>query len=169
MVIFLKRKEIESVSIETSYSGHSPSDENCWDVSSKKDGSILAWYLDEDGDGYYEIKIAGNGGVKANKDSSYLFANIGYRIDDTTNIYGLSNLDVKNVTNMSSMFESCGYDSMVSLDLGDKFDTRNVTTMEYMFANCSALQSIYVGTNWVEAPENENMFSGCGVDTVTRL
>ena len=154
----LKREEIESISIETSYSGHSLSDENCWDVSSKKDASILAWYLDEDGDGYYEIKIAGNGGVKANKDSSYLFANIGYGIDDTTNIYGLSNLDVKNVTNMSSMFESCGYDSMVNLDLGDNFNTSNVTNMFQMFKYCGnkSITSLNLGNNF-DTKNVENM------------
>ena len=41
--------------------------------------------------------------------------------------------DTSNVTDMSEMFRSTGFQVMTSLDLGDKFDTSNVTDMSEMF------------------------------------
>ena len=45
----------------------------------------------------------------------------------------LYKFDIRNVTDMSSMFSYTGYDAMTSLDLGDKFDTSKVTNMEGIF------------------------------------
>ena len=51
----------------------------------------------------------------------------------------LSNVDTRNVTDMSSMFSSCY--NLTSLDLSG-FDTGNVTNMSYMFYNCYNLTSL---------------------------
>ena len=57
------------------------------------------------------------------------------------------NFDTSNVTNMEYMFRLCGYNSLISLDLGDKFDTRNVTKMAIMFFECgwNTLESLDLG------------------------
>lgn len=161
----IKRNEIEKVTIATSLGTHTTSESNCWDVSQSQDGKYLAWYEDTDEDGFYEVTIAGAGGVVANSDSSYLFSYIGYNGDDTQVIYGIENLDMgiankcssmfnncknmksinlnnfdtSNVIAMNSMFSSCS--SLESLDLS-KFDTSNVTNMSYMFSKCDSLESL---------------------------
>ena len=72
----VERRKIESINITTSLSGHSLSDENCWDVSEGQKGLYLAWYEDKDNDGYYEVTIGGEGGVVANSNSNNLFSYI---------------------------------------------------------------------------------------------
>ena len=71
------RGKIEKIEIITTKTGHSLDDDNCWDVSQSKDGTYMAWYEDKDNNGYYEITIGGEGGIVANTNSTYLFANIG--------------------------------------------------------------------------------------------
>ena len=163
----IKRNQVESVTIAKTFGTHSLSDENCWDVSADKSGKYLAWHEDSDGDGYYEVTIAGNGGVVANSNSSYLFSYIGYNGDDTTVFYGLENLDTGLVTSMYRMFYYCikvtsidvsgfntsnvtGMDGMfymcqklTSLDLSN-FDTSKVTNMSLMFQNCNSLINLDV-------------------------
>lgn len=129
----IKRNRIESVTISRTIGTHSLSDENCWDVSENKNGKYLAWYEDSDSDGYYEVTIAGNGGVVANSNSTYLFSYIGYNGDDTTVFYGLENLDTGLVTNMRSLFSHCRHSTNIDVS---KFDTSNVTDMCVMFADC---------------------------------
>ena len=136
----ITRNTIESVTIETSVEGHKASDDNCWDVSSNKSEKYLAWYEDKDNDGYYEVTIAGEGGVAANSDSSCLFTYIGYNGDDTTVFYGIENLDTGLVINMDSMFY--GSDNVTNLDLSN-FDTSNVTNMNYML-NCESLTNLNI-------------------------
>ena len=120
-----------------------PTDENKkWDVSEKQDNTIIAWY-EENENKTYDIYIAPNTQttgvkIKANENSSYLFAFIGRNTvcTDKQVIYGLENLDTSEVTNMNHMFYYCGYNSMTSLDLGNNFDTSKVTDMAYMFYYC---------------------------------
>ena len=101
-----------------------------WDVSSRNSGLVMAWYLDQDSDGKYELYIGQNGGVQANENSSYAF----YAFEALDSL-DLSYFDTSNVTNMSGMFSSTGYSSTVfTLDLGDSFDTSNVTDMSAMFS-----------------------------------
>ena len=46
-----------------------------WDVSEAKDGSVMAWVVnDSSNSGKYKLYIGGDGGVAANEDSSELFA-----------------------------------------------------------------------------------------------
>ncbi len=108
------------------------------DLSERQNGSVMAWYTDQDLDNYYEMVIAQEGGVVANPNSSYLLCDIGW-------VTGLEHLDTSNVTDMSYMF--CGFGYMHSkqqgnwcLDLGDCFDTSNVEKMDSMFLEFAPLQ-----------------------------
>ena len=135
----VERRNIESINITTSLSGHSVSDENCWDVSESQNGLYLAWYEDKDNDGYYEVTIGGEGGVVANSDSNSLFNFIGNSVENQeVTITGLNNLETGLTTNMAYMFRQC---KVSSLDVSS-FNTENVTNMRYMFYNCSNLTSL---------------------------
>ncbi len=100
-----------------------------WDASDKQNGSIMAYTLDEDNDGLYELYIGQNGGVVANPNSQYLFGNF-FKLK----IINLTNFDTSKVTDMSRMFYSSG---ATSLDLSS-FDTSKVTNMYQMFSGSSA-------------------------------
>ena len=76
----------------------------------------------------------------------------------------VSSFDTSNVTNMEYMFDNCK--ELTSLDLSN-FDTSNVTNMGSMFKKCSDLEAVYVGPGWVEAADNTDMFTECGVSSVT--
>ena len=99
---------------------------NSWDVSDKQNGSVMAYTLDEDNDGLYEVYIGQNGGVVANPKSYGLFSYFSKL--ETLN---LTNLDTSKVTDMSRMFF---YNTAITLDLSS-FNTSNVTDMSYMFYN----------------------------------
>ena len=167
------RVNIENVTIQKGTEGHSLEDENCWDVSAAQDGSIIAWYTDNDSDSYYEVTIASENRIKANEDSEALFAYIGYNVPDETTIVGISNLDTTSVTSMRKMFFYCGYQSMRELDLGSNFDTSNVTDMGNMFERCgyTAMTSLDLedkfDTSKVEYMDY--MFSNCGKLAMTNL
>ncbi len=115
------------------------------DVSEKGNGSVMAWYVDEDEDGYYEMTIGQDGGVVANENSAYLFSYIGTRNGQEENkvvIDGLENLDTSHVVDMSYMFTRCAY-TMTILDFKDGMDVSNVTNVEGMFfdaGNCYELR-----------------------------
>ena len=86
------------------------------------------------------------------------------------NCFSLTSLEVSgfntsNVIDMYGMFWSC--DSLTSLNLSG-WNTGSVTTMDKMFANCESLTTIYIGSNWVTASNNSDMFNGCGTSTLTR-
>ena len=155
----IQRGLIESVNITTSLVGHSKNDANTWDVSQKQDGMYLAWYEDNDSDGYYEITIAGDGDVVANSNSSYLFANIGYGVkNQEVTITGLENLETELTTDMSYMFRECKVQEINVNTL----DTSNVTTLDNTFSNCSNLETLDLN-NW-NTSKVENLFStfqGC--------
>ena len=155
----IQRGLIESVNIETSLAGHSKNDANTWDVSEKQDGMYLAWYEDSDNDGYYEITIAGEGGVIAHSNSSYLFANIGYGVkNQEVTITGLENLETELVTNMSYMFREC---KVQELNL-NTFDTSNVNTLRDTFSNCSSLEKLDLNSwNTSNVTNLFSTFQGC--------
>ena len=135
----IQRGLIENINIVTSLSGHSLSDENCWDVSQSQNGMYLAWYEDSDSDGYYEVTIAGEGGVVANSNSKDLFRYIGNNVkNEEVTITGLENLETELTTNMTYMFMEC---KVEELDLST-FNTKNVTDMKYMFYNCTNLKTL---------------------------
>ena len=134
-----------------------------WDVSSTADGSVMAWYKDEDSNSMYELYIGGDGGVKANSNSSNLFEKL-YEL----NSINLDYLDTSNVTNMYSMFNETGtYSTIFTLDLGNNFDTSNVTNMKEMFLWTGKFSTIFtldLGNKFDTSKviDMRNMFSGTG-------
>ena len=80
-----------------------------------------------------------------------------YECSSITNI-NLSNLNTKNVTNMSHMFFAC---SLTNIDLSN-FNTQNVTDMSYMFSHCSSLTNINLSNfNTQNVTNMSDMFHGC--------
>ena len=158
----IQRQNIESV---TFVSGIEGAANNKWDVSAAQDSSIWAWYT---GSGPYQVYIGSDEFMCANQDSRYLFSYIGYASNSTaTNVInGLEYLNIITATNMSYMFNYCGYQKMTSLNLGNNFDTTNVTNMAGMFQNCgqTKMTSINLGTQFYtsKVTDMSNMFSGCG-------
>ena len=108
-----------------------------WDVSSRKNGSIMAYVIDEDKDGLYELYIGQNGGVHANPNSTKLF-NFYSKLTSAD----LSNLITDDVKTMEAMFQMCS--SLKTIEVSD-WNTSKVTTMAGMFSYCSSLTNINVG------------------------
>ena len=118
-----------------------PEGATSWDVSSEKNGSVMAWVIPDETDSTkYHLYIGGDGGVIANKNSSYLFRNF----TALTEITFGDNFDTSNVTNMQSMFNNCS--GLTTLDVSE-WDTGNVTTMIQMFTGCSSLTTLDI-SNW---------------------
>ena len=156
----IERGLIQSVEIKNTLvgTGHSLDDGNTYDVTEDNKGKYLGWYEQND-NGYYDVIIAGEGGVVANIDSSYLFANIGYGITDVeVTMTGLEYLDTGLVTNMSYMFINC---KVVTLNV-NSFNTKNVNTLRSMFYNCSNLTNLDLN-NWDTSTVTSlyGTFQGC--------
>ena len=125
----IKKQNIESLTFTNSLSGHTANGTDCWDVSRDSDGTVLAWVVDSDSNGKYEMTIGANGTVYSSS-GEYLFA----YLKKLNTLNGMNNFDTSNVTNMQSMFYQTGYSSTVfTLDLGNKFDTSQVIYMNNMF------------------------------------
>lgn len=128
---------------------------DAWDVSAFGRRKVMAWVEERD-DGYYDLYIGGNGGVVANKDSSYLFA----FYPNVEEIQFNGNFHTEDVRDMSDMFVSCK--SLTSVDVSG-FDTSNVTRMGVMFAFCTSLTSLDVsGFDTSNVTNMSEMFSFCG-------
>lgn len=97
-----------------------------FDASEKKDGSIMAYYTDADGNGLYELTFLSDNLIGANIDASHMFQ----KLTVLTRIK-FDNFSTYGTTNMSYMFDGCL--KLKNLDTS-RFDTRNVTNMSYMFA-----------------------------------
>ena len=107
-----------------------------WNASASGEGKVIAWYKDEDSNSLYEVYIGGNGGVKANPDSTKLFSSFSNLVS-----VDLKYLDTSSVTTMKGMFDQCS--SLISLNLSN-FDTSKVTNMAGMFNYCSSLTELDV-------------------------
>lgn len=132
----IRRRMIEKVTIVDYV--HVPSSViGTMDLSEKQNGSVMAWYADEDGDGRYEMTIGQEGGVVANPDSGYLFYEISYLGDEEEPICGLEHLYTSEVTDMSYMFSCVGARSseFKTFSLGDWFDTSAAVNMKGMFSS----------------------------------
>ena len=110
-----------------------------WDASLNKDGSVMAYTLDNDSNDLYELYISGYGEIKLSE-ASYLFQKFTNMI--TLDFDNLVTTDV--VTNMTSMFQSCS--KLGEIDLSN-FNMQNVTTIEKMFFVCSGLINLKLN-NW---------------------
>ncbi|MBR1385400.1 MAG: BspA family leucine-rich repeat surface protein [Bacilli bacterium] len=110
-----------------------------WDVSNNQNGSVMAWYKDDDSNGKYELYIGQDGGVLANPNSSYAFSNF----KNVTTI-DLSNYSTTLVGNMKHMFYNTGYNSTSFNITGlNNFNTSKVKNMQYMFSYTG-----YSATTW---------------------
>ena len=126
-----------------------------WDMSEEANGSVMAWVTtNEENSEFYDLVIAGKGGVAWVDDASSSFNNF-------TNLReaNLAKLDTSKVTNMSHMFYGCS--SLTSLDLSN-FDTSQVTDMNGMFRDCSSLTSLDLSNFDTSRVTNmQIMFSDC--------
>ncbi|MBP5204542.1 BspA family leucine-rich repeat surface protein [bacterium] len=161
----IQRKKIERIVTLTS-SAVPNNAITSWDVSVARNGSVMAYVLDSDNNGMYELYIGQNGGVNANPNSDFLFIKYtGLVSADLSNlktnnvnrlsfmfsgdsklstITGIGGWNVDNVVDMNHMFSNCS--SLTSLPLNN-WNTSKVTNMDGMFASCSSLSSLPIG-NW---------------------
>ena len=103
-------------------------------------------------------KVESIGGtIVLNKNSLYLF----YNCSNLTDISGLTNWDVSNVTSMRNMFEGCS--GLTDLTGLSGWNVSQVMYMNYMFQNCSKLTDLTGLASW-KASKVTNMsymFNGC--------
>ncbi|MDD3392378.1 MAG: BspA family leucine-rich repeat surface protein [Bacilli bacterium] len=105
-----------------------------WDVSKNQDGSVMAWYTDNDSDGLYELTIGGYTKVYANPNSNYLFSSL-----TSLKTINFANFDTSMATSMSRMFYASS--GLTSLNLST-FNTSNVLNMSYMFDHAYNISSM---------------------------
>ena len=151
-----------------------------FDVSEKQDGSIIGYYTDENNDEMYDLTFLSEDIIYANKNSSYLFAELinlksinfeNFTIDGVTDMSAMfydcvrlasldvvSQFDTSKVTNMGFMFYRCI--SLTSLDVSN-FDTSKVTNMGWMFGQCEHLTSLDVSNFDTSKVTNMNFMFGC--------
>ena len=123
------------------------------DVSADKNGRVMAWTVSISGG--YDLYIAGEGGVAANANSSYLFC--GY--ENLEHLYLNGSFHTETATDMNHMFHGCS--SLTSVDVSS-FDTSNVTDMTFMFSLCSSLTSVDVsGFDTSNVVSMNYVFTGC--------
>ena len=164
----IKRSKIEKVTIANS--AKIPEGVlGFMDLSERQNGSVMAWYVDDDGDGYYEMTIGQDGGVVANPDSSCMFYEISFWGTEENPICGLENLYTSEVKNMSYMFACINVTggSLRAFSLGDWFDTSQVEDMSGMFASfgCVSLKELRLGKqfNVSKVTDAVLMFFYCGL------
>ena len=153
----IEKERIASMKFLDTLSG-APRD--AWDVSEAGDGSVLAWVKPRDSE-RYDLFIAGEGGVWAPEDCTYLFAeyrwmesldfNNVFFVDNCKTMLGMfyhnqflteldfNGWDTSNVENMSEMFYFCS--SLEQLDLS-QFNTSSVTNMRAMFMRCETMKEL---------------------------
>ena len=170
----IQRQNVEKVEFVSGISGSiADGVQQVWDVSAVGDDSILAWTNQTSAP--YTVYIGSEGGILANRNSSYLFAYIGYSssCDEAEVIANLDLLDTSSTTDMSNMFKNTGYRAMTSLDLGSNFNTSNVTNMRYMFdaTGYKKMQTITLGNKFdtSKVTNMDRMFRDCGYGELTTL
>ena len=146
----ISKESIASIKFLRSLAG-APKD--AWDVSEARDRSVLAWVTPVGNYGMYDLSIAGDGGVWAPEDCSYLFAcyrwansldfNNAFFVSGCRTMRGMfvrdefiteldfSGWDTSTVTDMSKMFCFCS--SLADFDLRH-LNTSSVTNMSFMFS-----------------------------------
>lgn len=107
--------------------------DGAWDVSSNRNGSVMAYIREICG--LTELVIAGKNGICANENCSQLFAE--YENLLQINFNGV--FDTSRVTNMHSMFNGCY--RLKNLNVS-KFDTNRVTDMSWMFVDCEQIDQL---------------------------
>ncbi len=164
-------EQITKIIIENTLTPHEDAEQS-FDESAEEDNSVKSYLVSNvEEEGTYTAYIQADGKVKANYDSSYLFAGYG----KVTEIDGLENLDTSKTENMSYMFALSSYNDnsssietldvssldtsqvtdmsrmfygmnlLTTLNLGEQFNTSKVTDMSYMFINMEALTELNLG------------------------
>lgn len=127
--------------------------EGAWDVSEAQDGSVMAWV--EPNGSMYDLYLAANGGVVANPDSAYLFANY----TNVQKIYFNNSFITDGVFSMNSAFMGCSM--LKSLDLSG-LNTTGMLDMGLMFMDCEGLERLDLSGFDTSSVQNMRfMFSGC--------
>ncbi len=186
----IERQYVNSIHIYSSDNKPTISEEEKTGEFTKLDENFIVWYETENIEKninetvttitLYDIYIAPRANtkgikIKANSNSSYLFAHIGESSEckDAEVIYGLENLDTSDVTNMSYMFYYCGYNSMEKLVLPDEFNISKVENMYGMFARCGYKQAkeLNLGNNFNtnNVQNMKRMFYYCGHNKMIKL
>ena len=80
-------------------------------------------------------------GIENVTDFSFMFQN-----SHLKQLSGVSKLDTRKITNMSSMFENCG--RLSSLPDISKWNISNVTNISKMFEGCESLKSLPDISKW---------------------
>ena len=109
-----------------------------WDISADKNRSVLAWA--KKNGSYYDVYVAGNGGINAEKACPYLFYDCRFlkRINFGTAFH------TEYATSMHAMFADCV--NLTYLDVSH-LDTSKVSDMSMMFYGCRKL-TIYGINIW---------------------
>ena len=126
------------------------------DISSNRDGTILAFFNNED-----KIYIYGEDAIIFNEDSSYMFSYF-----KKINNFRLKGIDTSNVTNMNHMFYVI--ESMVEVDVS-KFNTSKVTDMSYMFAGSENWGTWRNEVNLIKSIKGLNKFNTSNVTTMKAM
>ena len=106
-----------------------------WDIGTIQNNKVMAYLMTNSQDNtMYDLYIQGDGELKANYDSSYLFSNM----PNLTSINNLTILDTSNVRSTYRMFAAST--SLTTLDISG-FNTTNVTNMHDMFAGMTIDQT----------------------------
>ncbi|MBR3869223.1 MAG: Ig-like domain-containing protein [Clostridia bacterium] len=140
-----------------------------WDVSENDDASVMAWMsLNEfetqtAGQDRYDVFIAGDGGVGANPNSSYIF----YSFSVLKEVNGLENFKTDNVTTFYQIFGLCR--ALEQVDLSS-LNTSNVENLSCMFNQCEKLENVnFSGWDTSNVTDMSNMFYNCKKITVLNL
>lgn len=187
------RSRVRSVRFEDSLAD---APEDAWDVSHTQNNAVLAW-MEPNGD-LYDLVIAGEGGVRLNEDSGYLFRDFDHlesvqfgdcasllRVERLDGMFqgcaSLKELDLPRCTDactLERMFEGCA--SLTELDFGEIAYTDNVMSFANMFSGCASLERIEVGDSFIVLqgqsdeeggtvePDTSGMFDGCGATILWR-
>lgn len=178
----IMRDEIQSITFLSDLSSFG---EDAWDISNKKDGSVMA-RLEKDG-GMYDLYIGADGKVLAPSNCAYLFAlytnvrriSFGGNFDtsNTKSMEGMfqechclmdvdvNTLNTANVQDMTATFSNC--EILKKLDLSS-FDTSKVTDMSYMFCGCILLSELNLSNfNTTKVEYMHSMFANCA--SLTKL
>lgn len=127
---------------------------DAWDVSEAEDGSVLAW-VTPTSEYRYDLFIAGEGGVWAPEDCTYLFAE--YRWMESLDFNNA--FFVENCKTMQGMFYHDQY--LTELDFHD-WDTSSVENMREMFCFCSSLEQLDLSRFHTSSVTNmRDMFMRC--------
>lgn len=123
-----------------------------YDLSAADDDSVIGRLTLENGG--YDLYIAADGGVVANSDSSYLFADTGVR-----EIIGFENFDTSAVKSMRAMFMGS---ELESFDFSN-IDTSGVIDMSLLFKNSANLKRIHGAADTLKVSDMTYMFNDCVV------